>query len=106
MKISFITQFNQPSYGGVYFAATAQIKQFIKYNSDFEVDVFNIRAKPPIYIRWLKNIHVNRNFYPQESTFNGLNCKNIYLTISIFEYITLKLSSSYEVDLNNMSKEI
>ncbi len=106
MKISFIIQFNQPGYGGMYFSSTSKIKQFIKYNSDFEVGVFNIRAKPPIYIRWLKNILAKRNFYPQDSIFNGLNCKNIYHSISIFEYISIKLFSSYELDLYKKSKEI
>ena len=54
MKVAFILQFNQPEIGGLFFSSTSRIKYFIKKNKDIDVCVFNIRAKPGLFIRILR----------------------------------------------------
>lgn len=106
MKISFIIQFNQPGYGGVYFSSTSKIKQFIKYNPDFEVDVFNLRGNPPFIFKKLRQLIKGGNFYPKYSIYNGVKCKNIYYSLNIWEYLLSKFDGSFKLDVEKKAKEI
>lgn len=100
-KIAFIIQFNQPTAGGVFFTATTRIKYFIQKNKDFEVRVFNIRSRPFFLIRLFRYLKTGEKFYTQSSLFNDLFVSNVFYSISLIEYLKLRLSKGSNFDFKD-----
>ncbi len=96
MKIAFIIQFNNPSFGGMFFTSTTRIKYFINQNKDFEVSIFNVRAKPIGIIRSIRYLVKREKFYPATSIFNDLQVENIYYSISFLEILISKIFKHHE----------
>ena len=98
MKITFIIEFNRSAFGGVFFASTTNIKFFTQENKDFEVHVFNVRAKPPAIIRTIRNLIKRERFYSEISVFNHLTVRNIFYSINFIEYFRHMFFKNYDIN--------
>ena len=94
MKVAFLVEINDVSKSGLYYSIISKIQNFKKYNQDIKVDVFNIAVKQPFLVRKFFKLIRFYN-YPKISTYEGLECNNLYFNINIFNYLASKIFKSF-----------